>query len=76
MGYGDTTVLTSSALIPAIKWIHEYESGQAKNPVKVIEFCALNKGGKVYNRVEDSGRRYFDMSQKYHGLECECMKSG
>ena len=40
---GDSAVLTTSSLIPGIKWAHEYESKQAgSKPIIFAEICSTH----------------------------------
>jgi hypothetical protein len=39
---GDGTVLSSSAITPAVKWIYEHKELKSnKHATKLIEFCSL-----------------------------------
>ncbi|CAD8054511.1 unnamed protein product [Paramecium primaurelia] len=74
---GDQTVLTSSALTPAIKWIYEHQNGISENPIKVIQYCSNYKGSlqlDLFDAVID-GQKQITQSG-YIGLECECLKKG
>jgi lecithin-cholesterol acyltransferase len=37
---GDGTVITASAITPAIKWIYEHEHKIIPHPTKLVEFCS------------------------------------
>ena len=46
--------MTSSAITPAIKWIHEHLSNQTDKPTKLIEFCSTYKSDnndQIYDKV-------------------------
>ncbi|CAK70541.1 unnamed protein product (macronuclear) [Paramecium tetraurelia] len=74
---GDQTVLTSSALTPAIKWIYEHQNGLSENPIKVIQYCSNYKGSLQQNLFDSviDGEKQITQSG-YIGLECECLKKG
>ena len=40
---GDGTVMTTSAITPAIKWIWEHQNNQIHHPTKLVEFCGIYK---------------------------------
>ena len=39
---GDGTVPSYSALLPGLKWAHEFQFGEAKGakPIKLIDYCS------------------------------------
>lgn len=65
---GDSTVIASSAITPAAKWIYEHKNGisvinfnikSQKNPVKLVEFCSFyNSGSSVYDKIENGQKSF------------------
>ena len=71
---GDGTVTTGSAIIPAIKWAHEFSvGGQGAKPVKFVEMCSIvNKRKDIF---EDSEERKIEKNG-YMGVKCDTKEDG
>jgi len=70
---GDGTVLTTSAIVPGIKWRYEYLNNVTNSrPVKFIEYCSVyNQITHIYDFIDDNNRNSFTESD-YSGLNCDC----
>ncbi|CAK71497.1 unnamed protein product (macronuclear) [Paramecium tetraurelia] len=72
--YGDATVLASSAMTPAIKWIYEHKNGQTNIPTKLVEYCSQYSGdavSSIYDSTDEQQQKQFTESG-YLGLTCSC----
>jgi len=71
---GDGTVLTTSAIVPGIKWRYEHLNNVPNSkPVKFIEYCSIyNQATNIYDTVGDNNRNTF-VSSDYSGLNCDCI---
>jgi hypothetical protein len=67
---GDGTVMSTSAITTAIKWIHENKQNKTSKPTKLVEFCSSYNAGNLEG-LFDMGSKSF--SSGYHGIECECI---
>ena len=70
---GDGTVEANSYLLPALKWITEFEDKKdGAKPMKLIEICSTyNMKGNLYDSQNEAGERVFD-TVDYRGVNCEC----
>ncbi|CAD8105005.1 unnamed protein product [Paramecium sonneborni] len=71
---GDSTVLASSSMTPAIKWIYEHHHGLTNIPTKLVEYCSQYNGDSVssiYDSKDGQGQKLFTQSG-YLGLTCSC----
>lgn len=71
--YGDGTVMASSAMTPAIKWINEHKNKKISKPTKLVEICSNYKPEALFDTVND-GTKSFTTSG-YKGLPCECLNT-
>lgn len=74
MDYGDTSVLTTSSLIPGIKWAYEFRKKevQGAKPVVFVEMCSTqNRKTKVYQTEKQE-----ILENEYQGVNCGCQTLG
>lgn len=73
---GDATVVTTSAIMPGVKWAYEFskkESFPEAKPVSLIEICGIqNQKTSIFDDLEN---RKVTKNQ-YIGLKCNCRKEG
>lgn len=70
---GDSTVSSTSSLMPGFKWAYEYIHGLPNSkPIKAIEYCSIyNNKESIYDGFNDIMRRMEKV--EYIGLPCECL---
>ena len=70
---GDTTVPSTSAITPAIKWAYEYLNKAANSkPVKIVDICSeFNVKTEPYDSMTKDGRKAMSKVE-YQGLPCDC----
>jgi hypothetical protein len=70
---GDTSVPSTSAMTPAIKWSIDFDNNVAgAKPVKIVEFCSSQKQSMTpYDSVNSNGEGQFTKNA-YIGLPCDC----
>jgi len=73
--FGDGTVPTANALLPAMKWAWEFDNKEKAGlpnakPVKAVELCSINNNkGTIYDKVNGSDIIY----NEYIGVSCDCI---
>lgn len=79
---GDSSVLTTSAILPGIKWAQEFDEGKAHaKPVNFIELCSQYKRrDNIFEMVskENSGSEEEEKERvvrqnAYFGIDCGCI---
>jgi len=73
---GDTTVPSTSAVTPALKWAYEFQT-QLPNakPIKLVDICSeYNVKPSPYDGTDSSGRNILN-NVGYIGMICDCTQS-
>lgn len=70
---GDSTVPSTSAVTPAIKWALEFQSKAANSkPVKIVDVCSqFNVKSSPYDSITTDGKKSIDKVE-YQGMPCDC----
>ena len=70
---GDTTVITTSAIMPGIKWAYEFEQEpENRKPIKFLEVCSIyNQRENVFDEIDDYKHRNVSKNS-YIGVDCTC----
>ena len=76
-GVGDLSVLTTSAIVPGVKWAYEFEKKQTgAKPVIFVEVCSIqNQKTEVFQGSDISGAPSVSKNE-YQGIDCECTRRG
>ena len=73
---GDATVVTTSAIMPGVKWAYEFskkESFPEAKPVSLVEICSIkNERPHVFDNEPERKTT----KNQYIGLKCNCRKEG
>jgi hypothetical protein len=72
--FGDGTVPSTAALLPALKWAWEFDNNAVPNaqPVKTVEWCSLyNLKENIYDTNFTNQTNEF-LHNEYVGLNCTC----
>lgn len=72
--YGDTSVLTTSSLLPGIKWAYEFDkkSVEGAKPVVFVELCSIRDQKTSAYQTDDNKV----IKNQHHGVECICQYKG
>ena len=70
---GDSTVPSTSAITPAVKWAYEFLNKAANSkPVKIVDICSqLNIKADPYDSISKDGKKTMSKVE-YQGLTCDC----
>ena len=71
---GDREVLSTSQLVPALKWAHEFDNGKKGSaPVKFVHYCSgYKKGDQLWDGVDTNSMGVFEKNG-YMGIGCRCL---
>ena len=74
---GDGTVLSTSAIIPFLKWAKEKQDGIVSDaePIKFVSYCSPTNQSKEAYSTQNSNKKFVNGNNEFIGLDCSCSKT-